>query len=331
VKFEDALFFLNEVKVEFGDRPHIYNEFVGILNTFKRGGIDMPCVIRRVSNLFQGNRRFLLGFSKFLPEGYKIELPDSRDGLAVAVCRFPRSYVARVLRELAESQGTRVARRHQPAAAPNALGSSWNLRLWIDRGHRWILGWLSGRAARPMNEAMAHGQPSPQQQQQQDADSMTHDHVINYVTMVEQRFVDEPETYEKFLEILETHDEEQSGVKEVVDEVSVLFEDHPDLLKEFTYFLPDADQAQAKANFDQAAKQAQSFHDATFWVAPSDGVEDLRKKILEKLEVPPEYQQLVFAGRQLKDGRTLSDYDIQNYSTLHLYVRAAGSAAPSSE
>jgi len=83
------------------------------------------------------------------------------------------------------------------------------------------------------------------------------DHAINYVTTIKKRFAAHPEIYRKFLEILHTYQKEQRGIKEVLDEVSLLFADHADLLKEFTYFLPDAVQSQAKAQLDVAAKKAE--------------------------------------------------------------------------
>ena len=95
LRVEDALLYLDQVKVEFGDRPHIYNEFLDIMKTFKTQQIDTPGVIRRVSNLFQGNRRLVLGFNTFLPEGYKIELDG--DGPPIAVFRAPGSNVTHVL------------------------------------------------------------------------------------------------------------------------------------------------------------------------------------------------------------------------------------------
>jgi histone deacetylase complex regulatory component SIN3 len=176
LRVEDALMYLDQVKMEFGDRPHIYDEFLDIMKTFKIQAIDAPGVMRNVASLFRGNERLLLGFETFLPvpEEYRIE-------------------------------------------------------------------WMELNATPSSDEA-----PLP------DFDDAT-----NYVMTIKRRFASNPETYRKFLETLQTYLKGQRGIKEVLDEVSILFADHADLLKEFTYFLPDAVQRQAKARLDDAAKNAE--------------------------------------------------------------------------
>ena len=76
LKVEDALMYLDQVKLEFGDKPRIYNEFLEIMKNFKAQAIDTPGVIARVSNLFRGYNKLILGFNTFLPDGYKIVLED---------------------------------------------------------------------------------------------------------------------------------------------------------------------------------------------------------------------------------------------------------------
>ena len=82
-------------------------------------------------------------------------------------------------------------------------------------------------------------------------------HAISYITNIRNRFKDDPETYRSFLRILNNYQKESKGIKEVLENVTQLLRDHPDLLAEFVFFLPVSVREKAKERLKKTGTAGQ--------------------------------------------------------------------------
>ncbi|XP_043946674.1 paired amphipathic helix protein Sin3b [Protopterus annectens] len=224
LKVEDALSYLDQVKLRFRNEPKTYNEFLEIMKEFKSQSIDAPGVIDRVSHLFHGHPDLVLGFNAFLPPGYRIEIPRNGNVLPSP------GHVTPVSRKGTTALSDSTAGTEQ-SESPTSLNHT----------------------DHPADSIQQAGHEEEATTPTQEPHLVEFDSAISYVNKIKKRFLDRPEIYRAFLEILHTYQKEQlsprdlkgrsgSGITEedVFAQVASLFRGQEDLLSEFGQFLPDA-------------------------------------------------------------------------------------------
>ncbi|XP_072236154.1 paired amphipathic helix protein Sin3a-like isoform X2 [Leuresthes tenuis] len=274
LKVEDALSYLDQVKLQFGNQPQVYNDFLDIMKEFKSQSIDTPGVINRVSQLFKGHPDLIMGFNTFLPPGYKIEV-QTNDLVNVTTpgqIHYITPHGISVQNIPANGASSQTSSHHQHqslpqpgphtnttpsvAAQPNQNKTSKPVQspahTPTSQPNPSIPSYASPRSPSvqshtPVSSTPSSG-PPPQNNQ-----PVEFNHAINYVNKIKNRFQGQPDIYKAFLEILHTYQKEQRNAKEaggnytpalteqeVYTQVARLFKNQEDLLSEFGQFLPDA-------------------------------------------------------------------------------------------
>uniref|UniRef100_A0A8C2CAQ2 Paired amphipathic helix protein Sin3a n=1 Tax=Cyprinus carpio TaxID=7962 RepID=A0A8C2CAQ2_CYPCA len=263
LKVEDALSYLDQVKLQFGSHPQVYNDFLDIMKEFKSQSIDTPGVISRVSQLFKGHPDLIMGFNTFLPPGYKIEVqtndlvnvttPGQIHHITphgISVQNIPprpppqlQNQIPANPPSLASTPPAQPTPKSKPLQSPALTPSS--------HPNPSIPPYASPRSPPPQPHTPINSMPTaPPLQNNQPVEF---NHAISYVNKIKNRFQGQPNIYKSFLEILHKYQKEQRNAKEaggsytpalteqeVYAEVAQLFKNQEDLLSEFGQFLPDA-------------------------------------------------------------------------------------------
>ena len=288
----DALTYLDMVKVRFADDPRVYNQFLDIMKDFKSQTIDTPGVINRVSMLFKGHPELIKGFNTFLPPGYRIDITDDRIRVTTPEGHTLSPLGNSLLPLTSPAHGDvphmydhrgshpgfapiQAPRPMEGLPSPNAHFGRANLSPSFyeaeqreqeaiareqQRGATSLQNVASAAAAEPRANTILPGASpsaenaalSTQQQNMEKRGPVEFNHAISYVNKIKNRFHEQPEIYKQFLEILQTYQRESRPIQDVYAQVQHLFEGAQDLLQDFKQFLPES-AASSKA---QESRQA---------------------------------------------------------------------------
>lgn len=223
----DALSYLDAVKVQFHDRPDVYNVFLDIMKDFKSQVIDTPGVIQRVATLFHGHPFLIQGFNTFLPVGYRIEVASDSQSSEVITVTTPSGTMLRStntpsipplpppLSAPPQQEPGQLPPSDQPAVSAPLPSTS-----------------ALGLSNTPKLPSGSIDLPTPDDRERQVLGP-----AMEYVQRIKTRFSNDPDTYKQFLEILSNYKSSANNA-EVVAKVEELFKDAPDLSSTFLDFLP---------------------------------------------------------------------------------------------
>lgn len=214
----DALSYLDAVKMQFFERPDVYNNFLDTMKDFKAQTyvtcclaswfslhsyfrIDTPGVIERVSTLFRGHDDLIQGFNMFLPVGYRIDASGEAATITVTTPEGTTTqstvnphHFAPVDSPGLKSKSYPVVINDagvisQPTSPPLSTASA------VPFGTSSAATTLGGMSSKDMHD---RGRQGP-------AGGQEFHHAIQYVNQIKTRFEDDPETYKRFLEILHSY------------------------------------------------------------------------------------------------------------------------------
>lgn len=204
--------------------------------------IDANGVIVRVVHLFKGHRNLILGFNAFLPKTHHID-PNIQDfsrwaqnlpGASSHTEVSSGSYAASAgpsngSNSMSTIQQPQYSRPSGYAAVQPSPYTS-NPQISIQSTNTPAAAGISGIPTIPAvgpSASVVRGS------------NVQFSRAVSFVEKIKTRFTNQPETYRSFLSLLHSFHRDQRGIKEVYLQVQQLFRNEPDLLEEFSLFLPD--------------------------------------------------------------------------------------------
>ncbi|KAG6849975.1 hypothetical protein H0H93_002977 [Arthromyces matolae] len=295
----DALSYLDAVKMQFQEKPDVYNRFLDIMKDFKSQAIDTPGVISRVSRLFHGNSILIQGFNTFLPVGYRIDISDPTDPNTITVTT-PQGTTTQntfIANNISRSHvGTPTFPGTMPAIPPHVVGPAsrshtphaFNLHVQQPPYEpSYSPGFQNPQTTAAANVLVGSNNKNPVEAQPAEE----FNHAIHYLNKIKARYSDDANTYKQFLDILQTYQKEQRHLQDpsfqsqVYVQVQLLFKDAPDLLAEFKDFLPDATPAQNQG-LAVSPQPIPPIQNSTTWTAPETQSSSPAEKPVKKPSVP---------------------------------------------
>ncbi|GMI99171.1 SIN3-like 2 [Hibiscus trionum] len=254
----DALMYLNKVRETFQDQKEKYNMFLEVMRDFKAQRTDTVGVITRVKELFKGHNNLIYGFNPFLPEGYEITIDDDNatpkravgggvggegDGMGSTSQRLKTIDALRYLKEVKEVFQDQKEKydmflevmmdfRAQSIDAVDVIARVKELF----KGHNNLIYGFNTFLPTGYGITLDDNNAPPKR-------TVEFEDAISFVNKIKNRFQHDEHVYKSFLDVLNMYRREQKDVNELYTEVASLFKDHPDLLEEFTRYLPDSSAA----------------------------------------------------------------------------------------
>lgn len=298
LKVENALSYLDEVKIQFKNQPEVYNEFLDIMKEFKSQSMDTLSVIHQVSTLFKGYPHLILGFNSFLPPGYKIRLQNFE----------PVNFTAhsQKVQQPMKSDTTETATVTAPLPKEHSTIMSSTSDQNVTHGNM-ILSTATSASIHPISESTQSQQLVQESQSNKQPEPVSNrtvkdpvgfKHAINYVNKVKSRFQNQPDVYREFLEVLHAYQKQQKGAKEdkqggcnplleidVYAHIARLFQDQEDLLEEFSNFLPEVVASENKEASTSVDNKEMSSSDVTTGDIPTSSAECLTTDVQDNSTV----------------------------------------------